>query len=62
MEEIDIERLRVDLINYFGCATSFFPIAYIEVLEIENASYDKLIEIAINNGFDLDNYIINKRY
>lgn len=55
---IDIERLRQDLIDYFGCATTIFPIAIMDVIEIENADYNKLIEIAKSNGFDLDDYII----
>ena len=58
--EIDIERLRNDLINYFGCATSLNTYAFIDIIEIENASYEKLLEIAINNNFNLENYIIKK--
>ena len=29
--EIDIESLREDLINYYGTATSFYPIAYMDL-------------------------------
>ena len=61
MEEmnINIERLRQDLIDYFGSATPIYPMAIMDVIEVERASYDKLIEIAKNNGFDLDNYIMD---
>lgn len=60
MEEIniDIERLRRDLIDYFGAAIPIYPVAIMDVIEVENADYYKLIEIAKCNGFNLDNYII----
>ena len=61
--EFDIERLRTDLINYFGTASSFFPVAYMELFEVQNASNDKIIQIAIDNNFNLDDYRINlKKY
>lgn len=56
MENIDIEKLRSDLIDYFGSAIPFIPVAMGDLIEVENASEDSLIQIAINNGFDLDNY------
>lgn len=55
---IDVETLRQDLIDYFGTATFVFPVAIMDVIEVENADYTKLIEIAKRNGFNLDNYII----
>lgn len=55
---IDIERLRQDLIGYFGSATTIFPMVIMDVIEVENADYYKLIEIANSNGFDLNNYIV----
>lgn len=60
MEEIniDIESLRRDLINYFGAATFLYPVAIMNVIEVENADCYKLIEIAKSNGFDLNDYII----
>jgi len=56
--DIDIERLRQDLIDYFGSATSIYTMAIIDVINIESADVYKLIQIAKNNGFDLNNYII----
>ena len=58
--EIDIEKLRNDLINYFGTATTYNQLAYVKLIEIENASFDKLIEIAINNNFNLEDYEIKR--
>ena len=57
--EIDIEKLRSDLIDYFGTAISFNPIATMDLIKVENASYEELIDIAIKNNFDLNNYIIS---
>ena len=55
---IDIERLRQDLIDYFGSVSSIYPVAIMDVIEVETADYYKLIEIAKSNGFDLNNYVI----
>ena len=58
---IDIERLRQDLINYFGTAMSYFPMAIGDLSKVENASAEELIRIALDNGFDLDDYKIYVR-
>lgn len=60
MEEfnIDFEKLRQDLINYFGSASFIYPVAIMNVIEVETADYHKLIQIANNNGFNIDNYVI----
>lgn len=59
--EIDIERLRRDLIDYFGTAMyNGSPQAIIELSKVENASPNELISIAINNGFDINDYVIGK--
>ena len=60
MEEItiDIEALRRDLMDYFGSATPMFPQAYMDVIEVQNASANKLIQIALQNGFHLEDYQI----
>ena len=59
MEEIDYERLRSDLISFFGSATPVFQLAYADVIRVERASNEELVEIALSNGFDLEDYIIN---
>lgn len=59
--EIDIEKLRRDLIDYFGTAMyNGSPQAMIELSRIEQASPSELINIAINNGFDINDYVIGK--
>lgn len=59
--EIDIERLRKDLIDYFGIAMfNGLPQAIIELSRVENASPSELINIAQNNGFDINDYVIGK--
>jgi len=58
---IDYEKLREDLIDYYGTAMSFMPMAVIELSVVEKASNQKLIELALKNGFDLNNYEEQKR-
>ncbi len=55
--EINIEKLRNDLIDYFG--TALFngnSMAIVDLSKIEQANDYELIEIAIQNGFNLNNY------
>ena len=59
MKELDIEKLRKDLLNYFGSATCIYPNAFMKVIEVQNASEDELINIAIFYNFNLENYVIN---
>lgn len=57
--ELDIEKLRKDLIDYFGTAMSIgLNMALIDLTEVETAYPQKLIEIAMKNGFDLNKYLI----
>ena len=57
MQEIDFERLREDLVDYFGSAMfNGFPMAVVDVTQVEMASNEQLIQIAQSNGFDLNNY------
>lgn len=59
--EIDYIELRNDLMNYFGTAMSYNPMAVVNLTEVQYASEEKLIEIALSNGFDLSNYTKSKR-
>ena len=62
MLEIDIKKLRNDLINYFGTAIfNTSPIAIIELSKIENASPEELIHIALKNNFNLSEYQLNTK-
>lgn len=61
INDIDIERLRKELIDYFTSAMFFAsPIALVDLTEVENANDEELIIIAINNGFNLKNFIKSK--
>ena len=54
---INIEKLRNYLINYYGTAmSSGFPMAVIDLSDVESASDDELIEIANSLGIDLEDF------
>ncbi len=55
---IDIEALRSDLIDYFGTATTYNPMATADLISVENASPEELIRMAQSIGLDLSNYEI----
>jgi hypothetical protein len=55
---IDIDALREDLINYYGTAMSSYPIAMMDLINVETASDEEIVDIAIQNGFDLSDYEI----
>ena len=59
MEEIDIEKLRKDLINEFGTASSFSPNAMMDVINIENATAAELLNKINENNLDINDYIID---
>lgn len=54
---IDNDKLRKDLKDYFG--TAMFggaPLAMMDMVQVESASEDELVEIAKRNGFDITDY------
>lgn len=58
INEIGIERLRKDLIEYFTSAMFMVsPIALVDLTEVENASDEQVVKIALNNKFDLNKYM-----
>lgn len=60
--EIDIEKLRKDLIDYYGTAMfNASPLAIIELTKVENASPQELINIALKTNFDLTEYETNNK-
>lgn len=59
---IDYEKLRRDLIDYFGSAIGLFPVAVMDVVRVENASNSELLEIANQNGFNLSEYELEKTF
>ena len=54
--EIDIDKLKSDLIDYYGTAIEFYPQTVIDLSKIEYASEEQLINIALSNNFDLSIY------
>ena len=58
--DLDIDRLRKDLIDYYGTAIASNPVAVIELSIVESSSKEQLIYIALNNGFDLNDYKIEQ--
>lgn len=55
---IDIDRLRSDLTDYFGSAVYDNPFAMADVVNIDNVPDISIVRIAIENGFDLNDYSI----
>lgn len=53
---INIEKLRRALTDYFGTAMMRFPAAFAELSEVKASSPERLVEIAEENGFDLSEY------
>ena len=58
IEAVDIESLRNDLIDYYGSAMFIVsPVALIDLTNVEHASDEELIRMAIANRFDILNYV-----
>ena len=58
---IDISRLKRDLIDYYGTASfSGFPVAMMDVIDVESASFEELLEFANKAGFDIRKYYIDE--
>ena len=58
---IDVDALREDLINYFGTAMSYNKMALMDLIKVENASDEEIVNIAIKNGFNIYDYEIRSR-
>lgn len=57
--EIDINRLRRDMKDYYGTAMfNGFPMAVIDLSRVERMSDRELVELAQKNGVDLRKYIL----
>ncbi len=59
--EIDYERLRNDLLDYYGTALQVEPFALADIIRVETAENDELLAIARRENFDLNNYIMDKK-
>ena len=54
---INIDKLKRDLIDYYGTAAfNGMSAAMIDVYDLKNASLEKLEELASRAGFDLRDY------
>ena len=58
--EIDYERLRNDLIDYYGTALSYEPLAVIGIIRVDTSTDDELISIANKEKININNYIKSK--
>lgn len=55
--KIDVERLREDLIDYYGVAAfRGMSVAMMDVFEVEDASEEELIKLAKDARWDLRKY------
>lgn len=61
MIEIDINKLKQDLKDYYESAyfTLSYGAALIQSFDIDNLSDEELINKAIDNGLNIENYIVN---
>lgn len=61
MEEIDINKLKQDLKDYYEAAyfTLGYGAALMDSFDLDNLSDEEIISKAIDNGINLENYIIN---
>lgn len=58
---IDVDALREDLKDYYGTAMQFNPVAMMDLVKVENASDEEIVNIAINNGINIYDYEIKHR-
>lgn len=57
--EIDVNRLRRDMKDYYGTAMfNGFPMAVMDLSKVERLSDRELVELAQKNGVDLKKYIV----
>ena len=57
--EIDVNRLRKDMKDYYGTAMfNGFPMAVMDLSKVERLSDRELVELAQKNGVDLRKYIV----
>ncbi|MCR5586110.1 MAG: hypothetical protein K6F77_01080 [Lachnospiraceae bacterium] len=55
--DIDFESLRDDLMDHYGTAMGDFPMAVMDVVDVETASQSELVELADEAGIDIRRYI-----
>ena len=62
MEEIDINKLKQDLKDYYEAAyfTLGYGAALMDSFDLDNLSDEEIINKAIDNGLNIENYIVNR--
>ncbi|SEQ67727.1 hypothetical protein [Butyrivibrio sp. TB] len=57
-ENIDFERLRNDLMTEYGAQSAVFSgvFGFMKMCDVQDASNEKLIEMARREGLDIDKY------
>lgn len=58
MVDYDFNKLRKDLVSYFGTASNFFPSAQQDIVNVNNGTPEEVLEIAKYNRIDLEKYKI----
>ncbi len=61
INDIDFDALRRDLINYFGTATPMFPMAYVDVINVDSASDIELLNIINQTSLNILDYVKNDK-
>lgn len=59
LENIDIKRLKEDMIDYFSTAINPFDVDLMGIQDLDNYSLDKIVEFARQNGFNISLYKID---
>lgn len=54
---VDAEKIRHDLMDYFGASN--LPFKMVAVARVEVATPDEVIDLALDEGFDIDKYAVN---
>jgi hypothetical protein len=57
VSDIDLDRLRNDLMDHYGTATGFFPMAFMDVSKVQDASAQELVDMAEDAGIDVTRYL-----
>ena len=57
-QDYDIKSLRKDLANEYGCQGATFSggLGFVEMMDAESASPEKLLKMAKREGFNLEKY------
>ena len=62
INDINILRLRKDLEDYYlGIMFNVSPAALVDLSKLDRLSDEEICELAIENGFNLDEYNVNKK-